>query len=319
MPDGDVLIKWGADFRPVTLDGGQWWRLFTSTFIHAGYLHLLINLYALLFIGSLLEPILGSLRYALFYILTGMLASLANVRLNETLICFGATGAIFGLYGIFLALLTTRMIEKKARVALLTSIGLYVAYNLAAGIQGHTFNAAMIGGLAAGILFGYCAISSLREEDELEQGVKLLRNLALSTGITILAILIVYKTVDKKYLLLDERMKRFYRYEMNAINLGNYNFSPIISGTNDFQDSLINMSLANWRRCDRILDSINHMDLPPALKSRNNLIMRYVSLRKEILELTKDGLQKGYIPQNKLDEKMVLLQAQMKDIKGEQF
>jgi len=35
--DGQVLIKWGANFRPLTLDGGQWWRLFTSTFIHAGF------------------------------------------------------------------------------------------------------------------------------------------------------------------------------------------------------------------------------------------------------------------------------------------
>jgi hypothetical protein len=112
-------------------------------------------------------------------------------------------------------------------------------------------------------------------------------------------------------------MNRFASYEMKAINAGNYNFTPIISGTNDFQDSMINISLANWRACDRILDSINHMDIPAPLKSRNNLIMKYVSLRKEVMEITKEGLHKGIMPADQLNEKLMLIEAQMNLIKGE--
>jgi rhomboid protease GluP len=314
-PDGQVLLKWGANFRPVTLDGGQWWRLFTSTFIHAGFIHLLMNMYALLYIGSLLEPRLGSLRYAAFYIMTGLLASLTSLCLHDVTICIGASGAIFGLYGVFLALLTTNLVEKKARNALLSSIGLFVVYNLMAGMHGNIDNAAHIGGLVAGILFGYGAWFSLREEDEMEQGMKLLRNLALSAGITFLAIVIVFKTADKKYLLFDQRMSRFARYELKAINSGNYNFSPIVSGNNDFQDSMINISMANWNSCEQILDSISHMDLPQPVKFRNNKVIRYVTLRKEYLELTRDGLHKGFMETGRLNEKNAMIEAQIDQIR----
>jgi rhomboid protease GluP len=314
--DSQVLLKWGANFRPLTLDGGQWWRLFTSTFIHAGFLHLLMNMYALLYIGSLLEPRLGSIRYTAFYIMSGLLASLTSLAVHDVTISIGASGAIFGLYGVFLALLTTSLIEKKARSALLSSIGLFVAYNLLAGMKGGIDNAAHIGGLVAGAFFGYGALFSLREEEELDRDLKLLRNLVFSVCITILAIVIVFHTVDKKYLLFNERMNRFARYESVALGYSNFNFTPILSGTNDFQDSMINMSMANWKSCERILDSINHMDLQPEVKSRNNLIMKYVSLRKEALEITREGLHNGIVARDKLEEKNRLIEAQIEQIKG---
>ena len=195
VSDSQVLLNWGANFRPLTLDGGQWWRLFTSTFIHAGFLHLLMNMYALLYIGSLLEPRLGSIRYASFYILAGLLASLTSLCVHDVTVSIGASGAIFGLYGVFLALLTTNLIEKKARSALLSSIGLFVAYNLLGGMKSGIDNAAHIGGLVSGAFFGYGAWFSLREDDELEHDMKLLRNLVFSAGVTILAIVIVFHTV----------------------------------------------------------------------------------------------------------------------------
>ena len=111
-------------------------------------------------------------------------------------------------------------------------------------------------------------------------------------------------------------MNRFARYESAALNYSNYNFSPILSGTNDFQDSMINMSMANWKSCERILDSINQMDLPPSIKSRNNLIMKYVSLRKEYLEITKEGLHNGSMPIDKLNEKNSLIEAQINRIQN---
>jgi rhomboid protease GluP len=175
-------------------------------------------------------------------------------------------------------------------------------------------NAAHIGGLVAGVLFGYGAWFSLREEDELEQGIKLLRNLALSAAVTFLAIIIVFKVSDKKYRLFDQRMNRFARYESMAIEACNYNFTPILSGTNDFQDSMINMSMAYWKSCALILDSVNKMDLPPAIKLRNNLVIKYVSLRQEVLDLTKEGLHNGSMPADKINEKNRLIEVQIQKI-----
>ena len=70
LPDNGSLLNWGANFRPMTLDG-QWWRLLTNCFLHIGIFHLLMNMYALLYIGVLLEPLLGRTRFLSAYLLTG--------------------------------------------------------------------------------------------------------------------------------------------------------------------------------------------------------------------------------------------------------
>ena len=53
-PDGESMLNWGANFKPLTL-GGEEYRLFTNIFIHFGILHLLLNMYALIYIGVLLQ------------------------------------------------------------------------------------------------------------------------------------------------------------------------------------------------------------------------------------------------------------------------
>ncbi len=70
VPESEQLLNWGANFRPITLDG-QWWRLFTCCFLHIGVFHLLMNMYALVSIGILLEPLLGKTRYLVSCIYNG--------------------------------------------------------------------------------------------------------------------------------------------------------------------------------------------------------------------------------------------------------
>jgi len=124
FPDIQSLVEWGANFRPVTLSG-QWWRLFTATLLHIGILHLLLNMYALFYIGLLLEPHLGKARFLVAYLISGITASVISLWWHEFTVSAGASGAIFGLYGVFLALLTTNLLDKSARKALLTSIAVF--------------------------------------------------------------------------------------------------------------------------------------------------------------------------------------------------
>ncbi|HJW18640.1 MAG TPA: rhomboid family intramembrane serine protease, partial [Flavisolibacter sp.] len=77
-PTTDVLLKWGANYQPMTT-GGEWWRLFTCIFVHIGIVHLLLNMYALLMIGNYLEPMLGRLRFTVAYVCTGIFASITSL------------------------------------------------------------------------------------------------------------------------------------------------------------------------------------------------------------------------------------------------
>ena len=123
--------------------------MITNCFLHIGILHLAFKMYALIFIGVLLEPYLGKLRFAVAYLLTGVFASVASLYWHDHTVSAGASGAIFGMYGVFLAMLTTNLIPKSVRKGLLASIGLFVAYNLLYGLKGWGIdaNAAHIGGL----------------------------------------------------------------------------------------------------------------------------------------------------------------------------
>lgn len=154
-PTGISLMKWGADFGPLTLTG-DWWRTVTCNFIHIGIIHLLMNMYALLYIGIFLEQIIGSRKLMTAYLLTGLFSALASLTAHPETISAGASGSIFGLYGIFLSyLIFNHKIEKHQRKSLLFSIGFFVIYNLLLGTKEEGIdNAAHIGGLVSGVILG---------------------------------------------------------------------------------------------------------------------------------------------------------------------
>lgn len=152
-PNTLSLLKWGADFGPLTLTGG-WWRTVTCNFIHIGGFHLVMNLYGFMFVGLFLEHLIGSRRMFASYLLTGLCSAVFSLFMHAETVSAGASGAIFGLYGIFLAFLIFHGIAKEQRKALLTSILIFVGYNLIYGMQEGIDNAAHVGGLLSGFLLG---------------------------------------------------------------------------------------------------------------------------------------------------------------------
>lgn len=144
-PTGEEIVNWGGNFSPYTTSG-DWWRLITCVFVHIGIIHLLFNMYALYTIGAYLEPMLGKTKYIVAYLCTGVFASLVSLWWHKTPVASaGASGAIFGMYGLFLALLSTNLIPKQVRKQLLQSIGIFVFYNLVYGMKSNVDNAAHIG------------------------------------------------------------------------------------------------------------------------------------------------------------------------------
>ena len=161
----DDLMKMGANFRPDTVNG-QWWRLLTSVFLHGGLMHLLANMYGLFYIGSILEPLLGRTRFLGAYLICGIFGSLASVGWYEATVSVGASGAIFGMYGLFLALLLAKKFHPEFAQTFLSSTLIFVAFNLLMGFQGGIDNAAHIGGLVSGFAAGWFLKAELRPPDD---------------------------------------------------------------------------------------------------------------------------------------------------------
>jgi rhomboid protease GluP len=96
-----VLVRLGANFPPLVLEAGQWWRLLTSTILHIGFLHLAMNGWALWQLGRLSEITFGSALTLALFVFTGITGSL--LTLLQVKISAGASGALFGLEGALVA------------------------------------------------------------------------------------------------------------------------------------------------------------------------------------------------------------------------
>ena len=164
---GQDLLNWGANYGPL-IKNGEWWRLLTSTFLHGGLIHLIANMYGLLFVGIFLEPLLGRKKYLTVYLLTGILASVTSILWYDAIVSVGASGAIFGLYGIFLALLLTKVYPPDFTKAFLISTAIFIGYNLLMGLTGGIDNAAHIGGLLSGFAIGLVLYPILKRQKENE-------------------------------------------------------------------------------------------------------------------------------------------------------
>jgi membrane associated rhomboid family serine protease len=132
---------------------GEWWRLLSSGFLHAGVLHLGSNMLALFFLGRALEPALGTLRVGLIYFVSMAAGSLGVIVLEPDALAIGASGAIFGLMGGFVIIARARGISIMQ-----SGIGPIILLNLALtftipGISKGGHIGGLIGGAAiAGIL-----------------------------------------------------------------------------------------------------------------------------------------------------------------------
>jgi rhomboid protease GluP len=280
LPDSESLIKWGANFRPVTLEG-EWWRLITSCFLHIGILHLLMNMYALLYIGLLLEPHLGKARFAAAYLLTGITASMASLWWHDLTISAGASGAIFGMYGVFLAMLTTNFIEKSARKALLTSIAVFVGYNILNGFKPNSGidNAAHIGGLIGGLVIGYTLIPSLKKPEE--NKLKYM-TIGLLTVIILVSSFVFYIRLPNDIGTYNTKIQEFVSMEATALEV--YKL-PENTSDEKILYSIKDRGIYYWNENIKLINSFKDLDLPLEIKTKNNLLKEYCELRIKSYEL----------------------------------
>lgn len=151
---GVDLLRWGGNYRPATLGKNEWWRLVTNIFLHGGIMHLFANMFTFLVVGPMIELLLGKTRMILAYLVTGICASIASIWWHQATVSIGASGAIFGMYGVFLALLLLKVLPRDFSKSFLGTTIFFIIFNLAYGLSGGIDNAAHIGGLLSGIIVG---------------------------------------------------------------------------------------------------------------------------------------------------------------------
>src|SRR5512132_448531 len=144
---GSVLLNDGAVSRPAIADG-EYWRLVTAGFLHAGLFHLLFNMFALYVLGSLLEPAVGRVRFALIYFVSLLAGSFGALLLSPHSPTVGASGAIFGLMGAAVVVLRNRGVSAiESGIVFWIVLNLVITFTVPnISIGGH------IGGLLGGAL-----------------------------------------------------------------------------------------------------------------------------------------------------------------------
>ena len=163
--DAGYMLEHGAMYVPYILEQGKYSCLLTSMFLHFGFRHLINNMFMLLVIGSNLEPEMGTARFLITYMASGLagnvLSGFLDYRTGEYTVSAGASGAIFGLIGALLYVVirnqgNVRNISGRGIVVMVV-LSLYFGF-ASTGVD----NAAHVGGLAAGF---FLAVLLYRKKD----------------------------------------------------------------------------------------------------------------------------------------------------------
>jgi membrane associated rhomboid family serine protease len=137
------VVDWGYGVQIY----GQWYRLFTSIFFHLNVLHIALNMFSLLIVGRVVEPVLGRWRYLALFLASGFGGSVASYVLsNPSTAGVGASGAIFGLFGAYFVLARRAAVNTSG---ILTLIAVNLGYSFV--VPGISWQA-HVGGLVTGVV-----------------------------------------------------------------------------------------------------------------------------------------------------------------------
>jgi membrane associated rhomboid family serine protease len=145
--------------RGTSVAGGEWYRIVTGGFLHAGLIHIAFNMVALYFLGRLLEPAIGTLRFSFLYAASLFAGSFGALLLTSPgAVTVGASGAIFGVFGAAFVIARNRGLDSIA-----STIGVILLFNLAytfgnsdISLGGH------LGGLVGGVICSLVIVAGER-------------------------------------------------------------------------------------------------------------------------------------------------------------
>ncbi|MEO8020525.1 rhomboid family intramembrane serine protease [Polaromonas sp.] len=161
------LLRWGANSAASVVEDHQYWRLLTATFLHAGVLHIALNMFGLWEAGKQLNRLYGNVQFLMIYFASALVGSALSLHFSaQQAVSVGASGAVFGVLGALLM----AMYRHRGRIPgvmsknVMTSQAVFLVYALGQGFTKEGIdNAAHIGGLVAGSLLAWLLAGKMDE------------------------------------------------------------------------------------------------------------------------------------------------------------
>ncbi len=161
-PIGNIIYNYGVG-NHYLIQQGEYWRLFTSIFLHAGIGHIVFNSFSLILFAPALEQMLGKFKFLFAYFFTGVAANILSLFANAESMNYylGASGAIYGLFGLymFMVLFEKKLIDPQSAkvITVIIVIGIIMTFiRPGIDITGHLF------GFIAGIALGPIILKNVK-------------------------------------------------------------------------------------------------------------------------------------------------------------
>ena len=285
--DRDTLLAWGGSFGPRTTNG-EWWRLFSSSFVHAGLLHVAATLAGTFRVGLILERLVGPISLATTYVAAAILASLASLAGHPVAIHAGASGAVFGIYGLFMATFAWGMF-RRSELTIPLAVVRYIAPGAAAFLL-YTFitegiiTPAMVAGLTVGLACGFVLGGQIGEEKPTVRRV--LATMSATAGIVVLLAVplrgVADVTSEIAYAVaVEDRTARDYNADVSRFKKGRLSSDALIA---DIETIVPQLDAVGIR-----LDSLENV--PPEHQWLVDDAKKYARLRQESWGLRASALR----------------------------
>lgn len=303
-PSADSVLKWGADYGPLTLHG-QWWRMLVSTFLHFGLIHLLFNMYVLFSIGVFMESLAGRVPFIVLYLVCGLGGSAASLAWHPSVVSAGASGAIFGLYGALLGFLVRHRgsIPAESLASLRKGALTFIGYNLLFGLRPGVDMSAHLGGLATGFALGLFLIEPRSlptfssspgsvgpnvPGPELAPASNWRVPAAVAIGLLLIAIPMIALPKPDDYLAEYQRLAAVEEKDLELFNASLKQWQANQITSLQYADILEKQVLPTWR-AER--EAMQKLKVPHDQAAIKRLLDEYVVDREQSWQLTADGLR----------------------------
>lgn len=157
--DFSPIMEWGTAYTPAIVGDQEWYRLFTSMFLHFGIRHLVNNMLVLFVVGGRLERTVGKIRFLLIYLLGGLagniLSLLLDLRNGSYAVSAGASGAVFAVMGglIYVLIRLKGRVEDLSvkQILVMAAFSLYFGF-ASSGVDNAAHVGGLLGGFAAAVI-----------------------------------------------------------------------------------------------------------------------------------------------------------------------